>query len=79
MNKTLLTLIICEQPTYMRLAQSVVEAHAHESTKGNVANAFQALVTSNGVRNDKIDRKNRVLFRKNVMTFTEVMRGLGVK
>jgi hypothetical protein len=76
---TLLTLIICEQPTYMRLAQSVVEAHAHESTKGNVANAFQALVTSNGVRNDKIDRKNRVLFRKNVMTFTEVMRGLGVK
>jgi hypothetical protein len=76
---TLLTLIICEQPTYMRLAQSVVQAHPHESTKTNVANAFQTLISANGVKNNKIDRNNRRLFRKNVMHFVEIMRGLGVK
>jgi len=76
---TLLTLIICEQPTYMRLAQSVVQAHPHESTKTNVANAFQTLISANGVKNNKIDRNNRRLFRKNVLHFVEIMRGLGVK
>ena len=75
----LLTLIICEQPTYLRLAQSVVEAHAHVSTKENVSVAFRALVGSNGVRSDKIDRINRRLFHKNLMEFVEIMRALGVK
>jgi hypothetical protein len=74
----LLTLIICEHPTYLQLAQSVVEAHPHESTRANVAEAFRALIGSNGVRNDKIDRKNRRLFQNNLMKFVETMRGLGV-
>lgn len=74
----LLTLIICEHPTLLQLAQSVAETHPHESTRENVAEAFRALIGSNGVRCDKIDRMNRRLFQKNLMTFVETMRGLGV-
>ena len=71
----LLALIICEQPTFARIAQAHIEKYSDASVRSSLSNAFQHLLSVGGVANNRIDRRNRTQFRKNLRSFLEVARG----
>jgi hypothetical protein len=72
---TLLALVICEQPTFARFAQQHVATHPDPNARASLAHAFQQLLGAGGVANNRIDRRNRTQFRKNLLGFLEVARG----
>ena len=75
MAGTLLALIICEQPSFARIAQQHVSAHPDPAARASLTRAFQQLLGAGGVANNRIDRRNRTQFRKNLLGFLEVARG----
>ena len=72
---TLLSLIICEQPTFAQFAQQHVASHQDPAVRTSLTHAFQQLLGAGGVANNRIDRRNRTQFRKNLLSFLEVVRG----
>ena len=75
----LLSLIICEQPTFGAVANAYAARHPDPAARNALARAFRELLSTNGVVNNRVDRRNRTLFRVNLRTFVDRVRGFGTK
>lgn len=70
----LLPLILCEQGLYQRLGNELLEKQANPTFKSRLANALQALTSSNNI-SSTLDRANYQRFRKNLNNFLVEVRG----
>ncbi|PIA36376.1 hypothetical protein AQUCO_03400340v1 [Aquilegia coerulea] len=70
----LLPLILCEQGLYQRLGHELIEGQATPELKSRLANALQALTSSNQL-SSSLNRINYQKFRKNLYNFLIEVRG----
>ncbi|KAF6154762.1 hypothetical protein GIB67_032374 [Kingdonia uniflora] len=67
-------LILCEQGVYQRLGHELIERQATPDLKSRLANALQALTSSNQL-SSSLDRLNHQIFRNNLYGFLTEVRG----
>ena len=75
-GSAVLSLLVSESQVYMNIANQVLQQENNEEKKQRLMVAFQALVQDNNVQMNKLDRPNRVRFRKNIRKFVSEVRGM---
>ena len=60
----------------MQIANEVLQQEVVEERRQRLRKAFESLVSENGVQMNRLDRPNRVKFRKNVRAFVSEVRGM---
>ena len=75
-GSTTLSLLVCESQVYMQIANEVLQQEVVEERRQRLRKAFESLVSENGVQMNRLDRPNRVKFRKNVRAFVSEVRGM---
>jgi hypothetical protein len=75
-SSTILSLTVCESQAFMEIAGQVLQSEQDPATKQRLTSAFEGLVRSNGVAMNRLDRPNRLKFRKNFRAFLSEARGI---
>ena len=75
-GSAILALTISESKAFMDIAGQVLEAEPDSATKQRLTGSFETLVQSNGVVMNRLDRSNRIKFRKNFRQFVGDVRGI---
>ena len=60
----------------MQIANEVLQQEVVEERRQRLRKAFESLVSENGVQMNRLDRPNRIKFRKNVRAFVSEVRGM---
>ncbi len=75
-GSAVLSLLVSESQVYMNIANQVLQQETDDKKKQRLMLAFQSLIQDNDVQMNKLDRPNRIKFRKNIRKFVSEVRGM---
>eukprot|EP00942_MAST-04A_sp_MAST-4A-sp1_P009244 g9244.t1 len=75
-GSAVLSLLVSESQVYMNIANQVLQQETNDAKKQRLMSAFQLLIQDNNVQMNRLDRPNRIKFRKNIRKFVSEVRGM---